>query len=185
MLFRSASALANVAQGVLQAFGIMKPNEKIEEMGERALQAAQEGITPDKFENFDEYMEELRNFDLDEDKANKRTSAEKIVAGIAVGTVGLEKKLDLSSGEVNGLWLLPLANSEYFTADKLIDLLESDKLVGADIEKYLEKDLTASESRELEKKLTVGMEEEEVDVLYDALDDSIEKIGRASCRERV
>ena len=69
---------------------------------------------------------------------------------------------------------MPLANSEYFTADKLIDLLESDKLVGADIEKYLEKDLTASESRELEKKLTVGMEEEEVDVLYDALDDSIE-----------
>lgn len=165
------AVIANVAQGVLQAFGIIKPNEKIEEMGERALQAAQDGITPEKFDDFEEYIEELRNYPLDTEIANKRSSAEKIVSGVAIGTVGLEKILDLKSGEINSIWLLPLANADYFNADKLVNLLEKGQ-INSDIGKYLENDLNASEARNLEKSLSIDLSKEEVGELYQALDDS-------------
>lgn len=86
-------ALGQFANNFLQAVGILKPDEDVKQLGERALQAAQEGITPEKFDDFDDYVEALRNFEIDPDKAKTRNDVERLVVGLGVGSFGLEKSL--------------------------------------------------------------------------------------------
>src|SRR5690606_14881198 len=100
-----ATAIGNFANSFLQALGILKPNESTQDLGDRALQAADKGITLDKFENFDDYMAELRDFDLDPEVSAKRSTAEKLVAGMGVATIGVEDKFNAERGSLNGLWL--------------------------------------------------------------------------------
>jgi hypothetical protein len=169
-----AEALGKFANAFLQGMGILKPNEKIEDMGEKALQAADQGITMDKFEKFDDYMNALRDFNLDPEISAKRNPAEKLIAGLGVGTVGAENKFNLERGSLNGMWLLPMANPAYFTPERMQSLLSSCKL-GSTVFDYLEKRLSGSEARSFEKKLEVTtdgwpMKDSEMDKLYGALD---------------
>lgn len=174
------SALAPVAQAIgkfanafLQGLGILKPDEKIEDFGDRALQAAEQGITMDKFENFDDYMNALRDFTPDPEVSAKRSHAEKLVAGMGVGTIGVEDKYNAERGSLNGMWLLPVANPDYFTPDRMQGLVSAGRL-GSDIFAYLEKQLAGSEARGFEKSLEIdsdgkSMSAPELDTLYGAL----------------
>lgn len=171
-----AQAIGNFANAFLQGLGILKPDEKAEELGDRALQAADKGITMDKFEKFDDYMNALRDLPLDPESSAKRTHAEKLAAGIGVGTVGVESKYNAAPGSLSGMWLLPMANPEYFTPDRMQGLVTSGRL-GGDIFSYLEKKLSDGESRSIEKALEVGGHGQriggrELDELYNALDAS-------------
>lgn len=169
-----AAALGKFANAFLQGLGLLKPEEDVEDMGDRALQAAErEGITIDKFENFDEYMAALRDFKLDPEQSAKRSSAEKMVAGLGVGTVAAEEKFNLDRGALNGMWLLPMANPGYFTPERMQTLVSSGRL-GGDIFAYLEKRLSAGDTRTLEKRLEVNadgsaMSDSQLDTLYDEL----------------
>lgn len=174
------SALSPVAEGLgkfanafLQALGILKPDEKVDDLGDRALQAADKGITIDKFENFDEYMAALRDFKLDPEESAKRSAAEKMVAGLGVGTIATEKKFNMEHGALNGMWLLPMANPSYFTPERMQTLVSTGRL-GGDIFAYLEKRLSAGDTRTLEKRLEINadgseMSNAELDTLYDEL----------------
>lgn len=163
--------IGNIAQGLFQGFSVLKPDEKVEELGERALQASEAGIVFEEFDDFDEYVEKLRNFDLDPEKANKRSTAEKIVAGLGVGTAGLEDKLDLDRGDLSGIWLLPITNSNYFSVDKLTSMLDKGQ-INPDTFDYLEGNLSGSQARDFEKKMETGLDTGGVDQLYEALDAS-------------
>lgn len=169
-----AEALGNFANAFLQAMGILKPEEKIDEIGERALQAADRGITIEKFENFEEYMKALRDFPLDPEVSARRSPTEKLVAGLALGTVGVEKQMNLQPGSLEGMWLLPMTNPEYFTPERMKDLVTFVRL-GADVFSYLEMKLSDVQSRQFEKGLAVNMHgqpmsEGELAELYRALD---------------
>ncbi|NLW04106.1 MAG: hypothetical protein GX029_02600, partial [Pseudomonadaceae bacterium] len=81
--------VANVVAPALQVFN---KGETVESIGERSLQAAEEGIIPEQFEDFDEYMEKIRNFPLDNNKAEHRKTTipeASIVAGLGISTLGL------------------------------------------------------------------------------------------------
>jgi hypothetical protein len=169
-------ALANFANALLHVLAIFKPDETVEDMGERAMQAAEDGITPDKFESFDEYMAELRNFELDPEVAEKRSKVEKFTAGLGIATAGIEDKFNMATGSLNNLWLLPVTNSEYFTPDRVKSLLENGKLIG-DVSAYLEKRMGGEEASAFEKNYEINLEGEpmnegELGKLYDALDSS-------------
>lgn len=168
-----AKALGEFANSFLQALGILRPDEKVEELGERALQAAQEGITMDKYENFEAYMNELRNFKLDPDISAKRGMAEKLVAGLGVGTVGVEEKFNAERGSLNGLWLLPMANPTYFTPERMQTLVATGRL-GGDVFAYLERQLDGADASRFRKSLEITpeggiMPQPEQAKLYDAL----------------
>lgn len=169
-----AKAIGTVANALLQGLGILKPNENIENMGDRALQAADAGITMDEFKDFDSYMDVLRNFEPDPDKSKSYSSAQKIVAGLGVGTAGMEKKFDAEPGSLGSVWLLPMANPEYFNADRLQSMLSNGHFNG-DAFAYLEKRLTGGESRSFEKNMEVAadgkvMNVDERSELYQALE---------------
>lgn len=183
-----ASALAPVATGLakfatdfLQKLGILKPEENTEDMGDRALQAADRGITIDKFENFDDYMTKLREEPLDPEKSKKYSDTEKLVAGLGVGTVGVEEKFNMERGSLNGMWLLPMANGQYFNPERMQTLVSTGRL-GGDVFAYLEKRLSAGDTRSLEKRLEINadgtsMNNAEMNTLYDALDSARESFS--------
>lgn len=169
-----AEAIGTFANAFLQALGIIKPDERVEDLGDRALQAAEKGITMDQFENFDDYMAALRNFDLDPEKTAKRSHAEKLTAGLGVGTCGVEHKFNAEPGSLKDLWLLPMSNPVYFTPERMTSLLTTGRL-GGDIFSYLEQKLSGGDARAIEKKLEVGLDgqpmgEADLGKLYEALD---------------
>lgn len=170
----AVKAIATFANALLHILAIFRPDENVQDMGERALQAAEQGITLDGFESFDEYMAALRDFELDPELADKYSPAEKLVAGLGVATAGIEDKFNVESGKLNDLWLLPLTNSEYFTPERIKSLLENGKLIG-DVSAYLEKSMSSEDAYQFGKNLEITpdgkpMAESELGELYDALD---------------
>ncbi|MGC8731337.1 MAG: hypothetical protein ACP5RC_03660 [Halothiobacillaceae bacterium] len=145
-----AEAIGRFANAFLQGLGILKPGEKVDDIGERALQAAEVGIKPEQFDNFDDYMSKLRDFELDPEKANQRSQAEKITAGLAVGTLGAEKKFGYEQGALDTLWLLPMTNAEYFTPERMQSLVSTGRFTG-DVFSYLEKRLSGADATRMEK----------------------------------
>lgn len=158
-----AQSIGKIATGLMQSLGIIKPKENVEELGERAMQAASKGITPERFEKFDEYMKELRDFDLDAAISQKRKPEEKIVAGLAVGTHAIEQKYNAAPGSLSGMWLLPMANPDYFNAGRIENLLTAGRL-GGDVFGYLEKKLSDGAAIGFEKSLAVNADGSSMDV---------------------
>lgn len=194
LLATAMEALAPIAQQVmrfandfLQILGVLKPGESIEEFGERALQAMEAGTKLDDFDDFMDYVQHLRAFDLDEEKAGSRGLVEKIIAGLGVSTVGVEQKFDAEAGSLNGLWLLPLVNKEFFTPERVAELVNSGRLAG-DIMDYLNGKLDVGEANAFEERLerdNAGSElsSEAKGELYSALDSA--KEGWDSMRDNI
>ena len=172
----AVKAVANFANALLHVLTIFHPEETIQNMGERALQAAEQDITLDKFDNFDDYMAALRNFDLNPTLAEKYGLVEQIVAGLGIATVGIEDKFNAEPGSLNDVWLLPLTNLEYFAPERIKSLLENGKLIG-DVSAYLDKHMNGEEASVFRKNLEITpegkpMNDAELGKLYDALDSS-------------
>lgn len=169
-----AGTIVSFANDFLQMIGVLRPNEDVKDIGERALQAAEKDITIDKFDDFDAYKQALLDFPLDPEKASQRSDSLKLVAGLGVLTVGVEKKFNAEPGSLQSMWLLPIANPDYFTPERMHALLAARRL-GEPIMDYLEKRLSAFESRAFEDGLAINndgslMNESEKRNLYESLD---------------
>ena len=116
--------IARVATMVFAVLDIFKPDEGVEEVGDRAIQAEEAGINRDRFENHDEYMEALRDFDLDPQRSEEITADEKLVVGLAIGGLGLEEKYKVNMEGMAQVWGLVAKNPTYFNADRIQALVE-------------------------------------------------------------
>lgn len=175
--------VGKVAQALLSSIGIFKPDDKTAEVGERALQAAEEGIRPDGFDSFPEYMEALRKLELNPENKDKFTPEQKMVAGLAVGAKGLEDKFNAPAGSMGNLWVLAAASPLFFNADRLEAILKTGGDI-ASVMRYFEGDLSLSEARGVETKLleaersvSPGTSDESV---YASLDKAREAIRESS-----
>lgn len=124
-VIRTGNLISNIASAVSLALNIFRHGENMENMGDRALQAAEQGIKPENYRKFDEYAQAIRDFRLDPAKTEKTDSATKIMAGLAVSSLGLEDKLGLPAGMGGAVWLLAASKPEYFTAARLEALLRA------------------------------------------------------------
>ena len=122
---RFGSAINVIASAVSLALNIFRHGENMENMGDRALQAAEQGIKPENYRKFDEYAQAIRDFRLDPAKTKETDSTTKIIAGLAVSSLGLEDKLGLPAGMGGAVWLLAASNHKYFTAERLEALLRA------------------------------------------------------------
>lgn len=111
--------IGKVAQTVFVIFNIFKSDEKIEDLGDRAIQAEEAGINRDKFEDHDEYMEALRNFDVNPERSESIASEAKFIAGIGVGSLGLVEKNDVKIDGLAQVWGLVAKNPEYFNPERI------------------------------------------------------------------
>ncbi len=183
-----AEAIRKFANTFLQNISILKPGETIEHLGERALQAAAKGIKLEDADSVSDYFGKLRDMDIDPELEEKRSPAEKLLAGIAIATVGVENKFNAEQGSLNGLWLLPLANPQYFTPERMESLVTTVRL-GNEVLGYLDKTLSAGDTRSFEKSFEfaavvqpgqVEGKGPNIDKLYDALDAARDKWAEIS-----
>lgn len=179
-----AETISKFSNVFLQNLSILKPGETIESLGERALQAVAHGIKLEDAVKFADYVEKLRNLELDPELEQKRSPAEKLLAGIGIATVGLESKFNADHGSFNGLWLLPLVNPQYFTPERMQSLLTTGRL-GNEVLAYLNKALSPGETRNLEKTYEASIphksaDSAETDTLYDELHASRDEWARIS-----
>jgi hypothetical protein len=182
LLGQVGQILKTVANVVFTVLEIFEPGDDVEDIGDRAMQAAGQGIKPEKFDSFDEYMAEIRNFQLDPDKSAAATSAEKMMAGLAVGTAGMEKKFDAPEGSLGPIWLMAASNPGYFTADRLISILQTGSYV-VNILRYFEGKLgpaDAVEARDTMMDLDRKRSPDKTDAtLYEEIDAARQTVAKA------
>lgn len=85
---------------------ILKPNEEIEDMGERVIQADEQGISLESCQNdFNKYIEKIRSMKIDPEKAALHTMEQKLAAGFLL----VEKGLSALKPEQQITPIIPLA----------------------------------------------------------------------------
>lgn len=141
-----------IANTVSQVMGIFNSNETAENIGDRAIQAAERGVTPEQFEKHDDYMSALRDLTLDPEKSARLSEPQKIMSGLAVAGRGLDEKFGSPEGTMGNLWWLAAAKPDYFVADKLTQFLTTGQDIMSIVD-YFEGKLGGGESLEVEDKL--------------------------------
>lgn len=134
-----------VIQAIAAIVGLFKADEKVEDIGDRAMQASESGIRPENFDSFDEYMDSIRDFDLDPEKSKSYSSEAKKIAGIGIACKGIEDKFQLQSGAMGAMTVLVASNPDYFNSERVSNWLQT----GVDIVNivgYFDKKLSAGEN---------------------------------------
>lgn len=160
--------LSDFANALLRGMDVLKAGETIEDLGARALQAGMQGMPLNKYDNVGEYLQTLRELQLDP-RMQERSPVERVLAGLSVATLGLEEKYQTRPGSFDGIWLLPLLKPDYFTPERMQSLLET-RTFGREVLDYLNGSLSGGQARDFEKSLeTPDMSEAQLDKLYDTL----------------
>lgn len=101
------SAALSVAKAVVRAaavaVGIMDAAESVEDLGERALEAGERGISMDDFEDPADYLEAVRGIPLNENREKYRDE-ERRFAGVSVLAAALFLKFDVAP-DIYGLFV--------------------------------------------------------------------------------
>lgn len=145
-------AVASVIGDVLKVLGVLKPEDDMKDFGDKAMQAAGQGITPDKYDEYEEYVEAIRNFELDPDISAKTSTEAKLAVAVGVGLSGLEKKLDMPEGSSGDLLRLVILSPDYFNSDRLQSLLDK-KVDFEKVTDYFSGKLDLADSRQVRSEL--------------------------------
>ena len=107
--------VSKVIQAIGKALGIIKDEDEAGKLGDAALQAEKEGITPDKYSTFDEYKRALDNFKLDPDMSKSTSLEDKERKFIEICALGMKEQYpDL---KVEEMLTLMDNNPKIFTKD--------------------------------------------------------------------
>ncbi len=160
----ACAGVAKLLQAVGKALGLIKDEEKPEDLGDKALQAEEQGITPDKFKTYEEYANRIQNFELDPEKSKKYTPEEKMKKTTEVFTKYINEKHPDMLGtiiDLNKLATVEQNKPGYLELDPravfIGEALKSDPQLAGDISRYLsgsETD-TANISRTIDKMINI------------------------------
>ncbi len=148
-VLRTVSLIAQVA---LVALGIFKSGEQIGGLGDQAIQAAEQGITPAQFDRYGDYLAEIRQFEVDPQKSAATPEVEKLATGLAIAAQALERQFNAPEGTGGRVWQMVASNPDYFNADRLSAML-ADKPDLAALPDYFAGKLGPAEALNTEKEL--------------------------------
>lgn len=126
--------IAKIIEAVAIVFDVMKPNEKIEDLGERVLQANEKGITLESCGNdFEKYQNEIREISIDLEIALKRPKEAQYAAGIGFVQTGIEQKAPFL--HMDSLYSLFALKSDFFTEERMKSYVQTALLTGYGMDK--------------------------------------------------
>ena len=133
-------AVSKLVTAIGKALGLIKEDEKPEDLGDKALQAEEQGITPDKFKSYEEYANRIQNFELDPEKSKNYSTEDKMKKSMEVYSKLIAEKYPEMAVDLDKLATLEQKNPGYLTdarIDQISEMVKDDpKLVG-DIGRYL------------------------------------------------
>ena len=128
---------AQILSGIMKGLGLIKPDEEVTDLGDKALQAADDGITPEKYDTHEEYLKAIEDFDLDPEKSKDIDDGKKLEKGVEVITATLVERY----GEVMGDFLLLIGKNQPYFLERmpLITTVVRDSLANfGDIVRYIQ-----------------------------------------------
>lgn len=133
-------AVKKLVQAIGKALGLIKEDEKLEDLGDKALQAEEQGITPDKFKTYEEYVTRIQNFELDPEKSKKYSTEDKMKKSMEVYSKLIAEKYPETAVDLDKLAAIEIKNPGYLTDERIKQISEmvkdDPKLIG-DIVRYL------------------------------------------------
>ncbi|TYT74482.1 hypothetical protein [Desulfobotulus mexicanus] len=144
--------VVSIAENLMHVLGILKPEEKLDEMGDRALQAVEKGIVPEKFEKYEEYVNAIRNFELDPEKSKSVEREVKVTVGFAVAGKSMEEKFNMAKGASEDLLKLIVYSPEFFNEHRLERVVKTGHNIGLIVD-YFDNRLSPSQAGELKATL--------------------------------
>ena len=115
--------IATVVEIAARLVNLLRPQESVKEIGDRALQAEDEGITLESCSNdFNAYMEKLRALKLDPEKTAKHSDLDQQAAGLLVLEKGLEQCSPYLSSR--SMWEIMCLNPQFFSKERLSSYAE-------------------------------------------------------------
>lgn len=116
--------IGNVLTSLGKALGLIKPEIKVAELGDKAIQS---GYNPEDFDSYAEYVRNVEDYDLDPEKSMLTTEEEKITKGMELAAgVTIEQYQEFP---IEDFCVAIGQNPEYFTEAKMGEIA---KLMQAD-----------------------------------------------------
>lgn len=151
---------ANIISVILRGLDILSPEKEIRDLGDQAIQAEEQGIKAENYDSYGEYLNAVKNFEIDKEKSALIDDNKKVEKGIEIVTINLVEKY----GEVIlDLFMMIAKNPQYFEkrVPYFTELQKEDPNTFSDITRYIEgketdmdrADETLSKMYDVEKKI--------------------------------
>lgn len=139
--------IANIVSGILKGLGVIEPDEEVTDVGDKALQAEEDGIIPENFDSYAEYMAAVNSFEIDPEKSEKIDENKKLEKGMEVITATLVERY----GDVMMDFIGIISrNPAYFEQRMpyLTDMAKTTPTVFSDITRFIQGRITDTEDKE-------------------------------------
>lgn len=139
-----ASAIITIGK----ALGLIKPETKVDELGDKAIQSE---FKPEDFDTYEQYVKAVEEYDLDPEKSKEISEEEKLAKGAELSAgVTIERLGDPMGGILNVL----VGNPEYTTPERMAEFadlcIKKDGVYIPDLSKYF-----TGESIEIESAIEI------------------------------
>jgi len=152
--------IANIIIGIVKGLGIVEPEENATDLGDKALQAEEAGITPEKYDSYEEYLKAVEKFEINPERSTELKEEEKLQKGAEVMTAALIERF---GDPIIALFEIIAKNPTYFEQRMpfFTEMQRNDATTFADITRYMsgkETDINKADSTlekifEVEKKV--------------------------------
>lgn len=125
--------VGNAIASIAKALGIIKPDRDIEEIGDRALQAEEKGMTPDKYSSYEAWVKDIEkdNWGYNPEKNKDMDSEKKILKGVEVATgIAVEHFPEMP---IQQFFSIAGKNPEFFTVERMDEI---GKLASSDTDAF-------------------------------------------------
>ena len=154
--------LSTALENFFKELGLIEPNDNVEEIGDKALQAEQDDLHPIKIEDFDsheKYLAAIKEYEVDAEKSalipkdDKLHKALEILLGAAIARYG-QPMSDFSQ--------IVVSNPDFYSKagrlDEFASLIRSDPKTFAEIINYMENKNMSTEKNDAAFDKLVEME---------------------------
>ncbi|MBR3458310.1 MAG: hypothetical protein IKH16_09195 [Selenomonadaceae bacterium] len=132
---------AKALEAFFRVLGLLKPDEQVEEIGDKALQAEKDEVSPIQVKDFDsheKYLEKLAEYEADSEKSALTTQDAKLQKGLEI-MMGLA--IEIFGGKMSELYPIFLKNPAFYSVDGRLEgiahAVQSDKEILQDIAGYI------------------------------------------------
>lgn len=158
LVLRDLKTIGNILVTLGKALGLIKPDIKVNELGDKALQS---GYNPEDYDSYLEYVNAVENYNLDPEKSNLTTEEDKLKKAmeLAVG-VTIEKYENLP---VQEFCIAVGENIKYFTETKIKEIGKLIQLDESNISRILNYiNGTERDSKQIQRVVDTLMEVEKI-----------------------
>lgn len=174
----TALAVAKCAIDIAKDLGLIKKETQIEELGDRALRAEQDGIVPEKFEKYEEYVKAIENYKIEPDDKREFSEEDKIKKAAELTTKLLDEKFGENIGVGEFILQEVPKNEKFYIPERVksyIETFEKHNESLDNVKKYFEKDIDGNDNiikidgviKEAEYKLNPNLDSKEIDKIID------------------